>query len=523
MMFSAHHLFRWSAFALVLTTAALPGQDDKAEKGAGNSEKEEEGKKGGEEKDEKPPVSKTTEHSITLNGNKIDFTATAGLLPLKDAGGKTTAEIFHIAYVKKQTDPAAASRRPLTFSFNGGPGSSSVWLHLGLLGPKRVKLQDNGFAVPPPYELVENEFSLLDETDLVFIDPVGTGYSRAAKPEEAKNFHGLNEDARSVAEFIRVYITQNQRWLSPKFLIGESYGTTRAAALSGELAKTHRMNLNGIMLVSTVLNFQTIWGGSGNDLPHVLYLPGYTATAWYHKKLPADLQGQPLAAVLKEAEAFAIGDYNQALLLGSALDAAFRTAIVKQMARLTGLSEAFVDASNLRVPLQRFNAELLRAERRVVGRFDSRYTSLMQDPVNETAERDPSADAIFSAFASTFNHYVRADLKFEEDRPYHILAGLGRWNWGAENEFVNVAEILADSMTANPFLKVHVSNGIYDLATPYFAARHTFNHLNLHPDLQKNITQADYTAGHMMYLNQPDLAKQKADLARFIREAGAVK
>lgn len=467
----------------------------------------------------KPAASKTTEHSITLNGQKIDYTATAGTLPLKDAEGKVTAEIFHIAYVKKETDPAKAAKRPLTFSFNGGPGSSSVWMHMGLLGPKRVKLQDNGFALPPPYEYIDNESSLLDETDLVFIDPVSTGYSRASKPDDAKNFHGLNEDARSIAEFIRLYVTQNTRWPSPKFLIGESYGTTRAAALSGELLKTHRMNLNGLMLVSTVLNFQTIWGGEGNDLPHLLYLPSYAATAWYHKKLPADLQDKPVETVLKEAETFASGDYNQALLLGAALAPAQRAKVIKQMARLTGLSEAFIDASNLRVPLYRFNAELLRAERKVIGRFDSRYTSFVQDPLSEGAERDPSADAIFSAYASTFNHYVRTELKFEDDRPYHILAGLGKWNWDSQNQFVNVAETLADSMTANPFLKVHVSNGIYDLATPYFAARYTFNHMKLHPELQKNITQDDYTAGHMMYLNLPDLWKQKADLARFLRAA----
>jgi carboxypeptidase C (cathepsin A) len=275
------------------------------------------------------------------------------------------------------------------------------------------------------------------------------------------------------------------------------------------------------MLVSTVLNFQTIWGGEGNDLPHLLYLPSYAATAWFHKKLPADLQDKPVEDILKQAETFASGDYNQALLLGSALAPAQRAKVIKQLARLTGLSESFIDASNLRVPLYRFNAELLRAERKVVGRFDSRYTSFVQDPLSEGAERDPSADAIFSAYASTFNHYVRTELQFEDDRPYHILAGLGKWNWNADNEFVNVAETLADSMTANPFLKVHVSNGIYDLATPYFAARYTFNHMKLHPELQKNITQDDYTAGHMMYLNLPDLWKQKTDLAKFIRAASA--
>lgn len=512
------------ALGLLWTTA--PAQEKPAAKAADKKSAKAQAK-GAEEKakpeedkpsEEKPDHKSTTSHSITLGGKKIDYTAEAGTMTLKNEKGEKTAEIFYIAYTKKGA--ADAAKRPLTFSFNGGPGSCSVWLHMGLLGPKRVKLQDNGFAVPPPYELVDNEFSLLDETDLVFIDPVGTGYSRAAKPEDAKDFYGLNEDARSVGEFIRLYVTKNSRWPSPKLLIGESYGTTRAAALSGELIRAHKMNLNGIMLVSTVLNFQTIWGGEGNDLPHVLYLPSYAATAWYHKKLPADLQAKPLADVLKEAETFASGDYNQALLMGHALPAPKRAAIVKQFARLTGLSETFVEASNLRVPLSRFNAELLRDERKVVGRFDSRYTSPVQDPLSEHAERDPSADAIFSAYASTFNHYVRNDLAFEDDRPYNIFAtSIGKWNWDAENRFANVAEILADSMVSNPFLKVHVSNGFYDLATPYFATRYTFNHLRVAPEISANIVQDDYTAGHMMYLNLPDLKKQKADLAKFVREA----
>ncbi len=494
-------------------------KDEKADKkeAAGKPEAGKEEKPKGDKPEDKSEKKTSTDHSLMINGQKVDFTATAGMLSLKDGEGKVTADIFYIAYTKKGVaDPAS---RPLTFSFNGGPGSSSVWMHLGLLGPKRVKLRDDGFAVPPPYQLVENEFSLLDETDLVFIDPVGTGYSRASKPDEAKNFYGVNEDARSIAEFIRLYITKNTRWPSPKFLIGESYGTTRAAALSGELLRSHRMNLNGIMLVSTVLNFQTIWGAEGNDLPFVLFLPSFTATAWYHQKLPADLQKKPLAEVLKESEKFTSGDYNQALLLGAALPAPQRAAVVKQMARLTGLSEAFVAASDLRVPLSRFNAELLRDQRLVTGRFDSRYTSYMRDRLGNEAERDPSADAVFSAFASTFNHYVRHDLKFEDDRPYNILGGVGKWNWDAENQFANVSEILAESMTANPFLKVHVSNGFYDMATPYYAARYTFSHLNIHPELMKNITQDDYTAGHMMYLNLPDLKKQKEDLAKFIRSA----
>ncbi|MCE9520422.1 MAG: peptidase S10 [Verrucomicrobia bacterium] len=469
-----------------------------------------------DEKKDKPKLAET-KHSIVLNGAKIDYTATAGSLPLKDAEGKTTAEIFYVAYVRDGVSDLA--RRPVTFSFNGGPGSSSVWMHLGLLGPKRVKLKDDGGALPPPYELVDNEYSLLDETDLVFIDPVGTGFSHAAKPEEAKKFYGVKEDVRSVAEFIRLYVTKNTRWASPKFLIGESYGTTRAAALSGELMTRQRMNLNGIMLVSTVLNFQTIWGGDGNDLPHVLYLPSYTAAAWHHQKLPADLQGKPLPEVLKLAEQFAAGDYNHALMRGTALDKPARDAILKQLARFTGLSASYLDRADLRLSLPRFGVELLRDKDLQIGRFDSRYTSLVRDRLTETSEADPSADAVFSVFASTFNHYLRTDLKYEEDKPYEILGNVGPWNWGSDNQLLNVAETLAESMTRNPFLKVHISCGYSDLATPYFATRYTFEHMNLPAALRKNLVMDDYAAGHMMYLNLPDLKKQKADLAKFVRGA----
>ncbi len=469
-----------------------------------------------DEKKDKPKLSET-KHSIVLNGAKIDYTATAGTLQLKDAEGKTTADIFFIAYAKDGVSNLA--RRPVTFSFNGGPGSSSVWMHMGLLGPKRVKLQDDGGALPPPYEMVENEYSLLDETDLVFIDPVGTGFSRAAKPEEAKKFYGVKEDARSVAEFIRLYVTRNSRWASPKFLIGESYGTTRAAALSGELMDRHHMNLNGIMLVSTVLNFQTIWGGEGNDLPHVLYLPSFTAAAWHHRKLPADLQGKPLPDVLKLAEQFATGDYNHALLRGTALEKPERDIILKQLARFTGLSVNYLDRADLRLSLSRFCVELLRDKDLQIGRFDSRYTSYVRDRLTETSEADPSADAVFSAYTSTFNHYLRTELKYEEDKPYEILASVGPWNWDSNNKTLNVAETLAESMTRNPFLKVHISCGYSDLATPYFAARYTFEHMNLPVALRKNLVMDDYAAGHMMYLNLPDLKKQKADLAKFVRSA----
>jgi carboxypeptidase C (cathepsin A) len=517
MKFPALAVFIVGLIALPVA-AQQPAAAAKTEEKKPDDKKPEEKKDEAKDKpDEKPDKKVESRHSVIVGGQKVDYTATAGLISLKDAEGKQTAEIFYIAYTRDgQTD---LTRRPVTFSFNGGPGSSSVWMHLGLLGPRRVKLNEDGSAVPPPYALVDNEFSLLDETDLVFIDPVSTGYSRAAKPDDAKKFHGLDGDVKSVADFIRLYVTKNKRWGSPKFVIGESYGTTRAAALSGELSNRYKMNVNGIMLVSTVLNFQTISFSEGNDLPYTLFLPGYTATAWYHKKLPGDLQNLSLKEAVARAEAFAQGEYSQALFQGAGLAAGKRAELVKSVARFTGLGEEFVDRANLRVSLNRFAAELLRNEKQVVGRFDGRYKGFIRDPLSSGMEYDPSGSAVMGNFGATFNHYVRTELNFEEDRPYEIIASVGPWNWGSENNFVNVADTLADSMTENPFLKVHVSNGYYDLATPQFASRYTFNHLNIAPALQKNITMDDYESGHMMYLNLPDLKKQKADLAKFIRSA----
>jgi carboxypeptidase C (cathepsin A) len=461
-----------------------------------------------------------SQHSLTINGQKLDYTAAAGTILLRDNEEKPTAAIFYIAYTKDGV--ADLARRPITFSFNGGPGSSSVWLHLGLLGPRRLVLNEDGSSLPPPYKLVDNEYSLLDETDLVFIDPVSTGFSRAVKPDDAKKFHGVESDLRSVANFIRLYTTRNTRWGSPKFIIGESYGTTRAAGLSGELREHERMNVNGIMLVSTVLNFETIAFARGNDLPYVLYLPSYTAAAWYHKKLPPDLQRLSLAEVMAKAESFAERDYNHALLLGAALPAETRRATVKELARLTGLSEEFIDRANLRVAMSRFAAELLRAENRVIGRFDARYKGYVRDRLAGSMEYDPTTEAVASVFASTFNDYVRTELNYKSDLPYEILSSID-WDWGEQNRFLNVAETLADSLTRNPYLRVHVSCGDYDLATPWSAVRYTFNHLQVDPDLAKNVTLDTYTAGHMMYLNLADLKKQKADLARFIREAAVPK
>jgi carboxypeptidase C (cathepsin A) len=459
-----------------------------------------------------------TQHSVTINGQKLDYTAVAGTILLRDNEDKPTAAIFYIAYTKDNVRDL--TQRPVTFSFNGGPGSSSVWMHLGLLGPRRVLLKEDGSSLPPPYKLVDNEFSLLDESDLVFIDPVSTGYSRAVKPDDAKKFHSVESDLTSVANFIRLYTTRNSRWGSPKFIIGESYGTTRAAGLSGVLRERLHMSVNGIMLVSTVLNFETISFARGNDLPYVLYLPTYAAAAWYHKKLPPDLQQLPLAEVEAKAEAFANGDYNHALLLGTGLPAEARRSIVKETARWTGLSEEFIERANLRPPMGRFAGELLRAEDRVIGRYDARYKGYVRDRLSGIMEYDPASESIAGVFASTLNQYVRAELNYKSDLPYEILSSL-QWDWGEQNRYLNVAETLADSLTRNPYLRVHVSSGLYDLATPWSAVRYTLNHLQVDPDLAKNVTLDTYTAGHMMYLNLPDLKKQKADLARFIRAAAA--
>ena len=468
-----------------------------------------------------PPEEKTvrTAHTVRIGGQEVKYTATAGTLNLKKEDGTVTASIFYIAYTRDGVENLA--RRPLTFAFNGGPGSSSAWLHLGTLGPKRVRMDPEGHALPPPYELVDNQFSVLDATDLVFIDPVSTGYSRAVPEKEAKNFHGITADIQSVGEFIRLYTTRHTRWTSPKFLAGESYGTTRAAALSGHLQQQLGMNLNGIMLLSSVLNFATVAFDAGNDLPYALFLPTYTATAWYHKKLPKDLQSDR-ARALEEAERFALGEYTLALARGARLPATERAGVLAKLARLTGLAPRFIELSNLRVPILAFTKELLREERRTVGRFDSRIKGVDLNAAAAAPEYDPSYATVQGAFTASLNQYLRAELKFESDLPYEILTGRVRpWSYTEyQNRYVNVAETLRQAMTQNRDLKVFVGNGYYDLATPYFATMYTFDHLHLEPGLRGHATMGYYDAGHMMYLHLPSLERLKQDLAKFI--AGAV-
>jgi carboxypeptidase C (cathepsin A) len=473
-----------------------------------------------------------TKHRVSVAGRELRYTVTTGTLVLREEadkageGGPTVeaekarAAIFFVAYT---LDGVADRRsRSLTFSFNGGPGSSSVWLHLGLLGPKRVHMDDDGNPPPPPYRLVDNEQTLLDMTDLVFIDPVSTGYSRVLPGEAARQFHGFRRDIEAVGDFIRLYTTRYGRWLSPKFLAGESYGTTRAAGLAGYLQERHGLYLNGLMLISAVLHFQTLEFEPGNDLPYLLFLPSYTAAAFYHNALPPELQGD-LRATLAEAEAFALGEYATALLRGSALPADERERVAARLARYTGLSPQYIARCDLRVRDDRFVKELLREAGRTVGRLDSRFKGIDRDGAGERADADPSLTAIIGPYTATLNDYVRSDLKFESDLPYEILTGrVHPWRSDHENKYIDVAETMRAAMTRNPHLRVHVASGYYDLATPYFATDYTLSHLGLDPSLGGNLSVSYYEAGHMMYIHRQSLAQLRQALVEFVRAAGGL-
>jgi carboxypeptidase C (cathepsin A) len=471
-----------------------------------------------------------TKHSLILDGQELRYTVTCGTIVLKEEaekksekegeseGEKPRASIFFVAYTRDGVEDQ--HNRPLTFSFNGGPGSSSVWLHLGLLGPRRVLLDDEGFAYAPPYKLVDNAYSLLDRTDLVFIDPVSTGFSRAVPGEKPKQFHGFKKDIESVGDFIRLYTTRYQRWTSPKFLIGESYGTTRAAGLSGYLQERHGMYLNGIMLISSILNFQTAEFHAGNDLPYILFLPTYSATAWYHHRLNDELE-KDLSSTLAEVEAFAMGEYTHALMQGDDLQDEERLLIARKLARYTGLSDDYIERTNLRIEIFRFTKELLRHAKRTVGRLDSRFKGIDRDSAGEHFEFDPSMNNIQGPYTATLNDYIRRELMFESDLPYEILTErVYPWSYAEfENEYVNVAETLRKAITTNPNLKVYVANGYYDLATPYLATRYTFNHLGLDKSLLGNLRMGYFEAGHMMYIHMPSLAKLKGELVEFMHWA----
>ena len=469
---------------------------------------------------EKEPVLAVTEHELTIDGKVIKYRATAGYMLMKDAKNeKAKANIFFVAYTKlddgaSKVDPA---KRPVTFSFNGGPGSASIWLHMGAIGPKRVVMTEKGESLPPPYRMMDNDATWLDATDLVFIDPVSTGYSRAATGEDPHQFHGFTEDIASVGDFIRLYTTRYQRWASPKFLVGESYGTTRASGLSDYLQDRYGLYLNGITLISSIMNFQTARFTQGNDLPYQLFLPTYAAGAWYHKKLGGAHANEDLRTVVKAAGKFVQEKYAPALMLGDALPAADRAALAKEMSGLIGLPEAFIAQRNLRIDIFTFTRELLADQNRSVGRYDSRLTGIRYQPGTERPDFDPSYEAVYGCYTACFNDYVRRELKYENDIPYNALTGdVQPWNYNnVQNEYLNTAELLHRAMSRNTNLKVWIANGYYDLATPFFATDYTVRQMGLDPTVRANINLTFYEGGHMMYMVPAELAKLKADAAKF--------
>jgi carboxypeptidase C (cathepsin A) len=461
-----------------------------------------------------------THNSVTVDGKKIDYTASTGYLNLKNDTGKLIAKVF-FTYYKKEGEEAG--KRPVTFTFNGGPGSSSVWLHMGGIGPKRVLLKDDGLAPPPPYQYINNEFTWLTKSDLVFIDPVSTGFSRAAPGESPKQFHGYEEDISSMGSFIRHFLSRYERWGSPKYLAGESYGTTRAAGLSKFLQDRYRIYLNGIFLISAVLNFGTNDYYVGNDLPRALYIPSYTAAAWYHKKLAPALQ-QDLQKTLKESEQFAIGEYASALLKGGWLSDTEKDAIATKMSYYTGLSKELILQSNLRVGEGRFWKELRRSEGLTIGRLDARFTGRDLDDAGETVSFDPSFANIDGSFTAAINDYFQKELNFKEEKGYNIFGDVYPWNYNnVQNQYLNVAESLRDAMAKNPALKVYVGCGYYDFATPYFTAQYDIEHMFLRPEQRKNVQVHTYEAGHMYYINKPSLAQFKKDVDAFYNWSNNVK
>jgi carboxypeptidase C (cathepsin A) len=463
-----------------------------------------------------------TRHSLRVGRKSLDYTATAGRLVLREEqvddgvfkGHLPRAEVFLTSYVLDDAEPG---KRPVTFAFNGGPGSSSLWLHLGLFGPRRIVMGDAGELLPPPYALADNTESLLVHSDLVFIDPVSTGFSRMASGGRADEFHGYSRDLDAVGELIRLWTARNGRWMSPKFLAGESYGTLRAAALADHLQTKFGLYCNGLMLISSVLNLGTIRPHVDNDLPTMLFLPTFAAIAHYHGKHGR----KSLRTVLREAEDFASRDYPWVLSRGNRLSEGERAEAAGRLAELTGLSPEYVDRSNLRLESSRFYTELLRSEGRVVGRLDGRFAGWLHDGVAERYDEDPSYDAICGPYSAGFNHYVRSELGYANDLPYEVISTkVQPWSFKEfEGESVNVTRRLARAMRANPHLKVYVALGYHDGATPYFGAEHVLAHLPIPHELRTNIESAYYPAGHMMYVHEPSRLQQSADLADFVRRS----
>lgn len=459
-----------------------------------------------------------THHTAHIGSRSVRYTATAGTITLTTDRNEPTATMFYIAYTADDLGPKA--RRPITFAYNGGPGGSSALLHLGALGPRMVVTTNAATTPPPPYDIVDNQHSLLDTSDLVFVDAIGTGFSRLAGKGTGKDYYGIDQDGRAFEQFIRRYITANDRWNSPKYLAGESYGTTRSVVL-GKMLQDDGIVLTGITLVSTVLDFSTLIHQDGNDQPYWLFLPSEAAVAAFHQKTALDATDLP--AFLQTVRTFAQGPYLQALAKGDALTAGERDAIAQRLHAFTGLPVDYLVRSNLRVAPDRFEKQLLNGNAETIGRYDGRFRAFDTDPISDSADSDPSSDAVFGAFTASFNRYVHDELHYASDAKYEFLSlDVNRdwqWNRGTHSTpiAVNVCDDLRDLMTANPYLRVFSANGIYDLATPFFATEYSLAHLGINPALKTHISYGYYPAGHMIYLNPAAHAALAADLARFYR------
>jgi carboxypeptidase C (cathepsin A) len=448
-----------------------------------------------------------TQHSTRINGQSVSYTAEAGWLPIREEG-KLTAKMFYVAYTKDGVQDL--THRPLVISFNGGPGTASVWMHMGYTGPRRVVYDEEGFAVRPPGALEDNPNSILDVADIVYLDPIGTGFSRMVEGEDPHKYHGTLSDIRSVAEFVRLFLVRKDRWMSPKFIIGESYGTTRASGLAGYLLSQHQIYVNGIILVSmTNLSMDR-----GPDVSYATSLPQRAATAWYHRRLSRDFQSRPIRKFLDEVENFAMGEYLSALVKGDRLDNTERDRVAKRVAQYTGLSPEYVTSTNLRIDSRRFWKELMRDQRLIVGRLDSRYIGVDKDAAGEGPEYDPAMSDWNGPFSNAVNRYLREELRFNPDIEYHVWGNVRPWQ---QDQSTNVSELLRQAMRENPYLKVMIQGGYYDAATDYFSAMYTISHIQPGGEFKDRFRFAWYESGHMMYLRKPDLANANNDLRSFIR------
>lgn len=457
-----------------------------------------------------PPEEKSsvTRHSARVGGQQINYTATAATYVIKADDGSPKATFFFVAYTKEETPDS--SKRPLSFVYNGGPGSASSYTHMGL-GPKRIVLTDDGRGMPAPYSVIENGDSFLDTTDLVFVDAISTGYSRPVPGENTAQFYGVEQDATFFADFIYQYLTRNERWASPKFLIGESYGTTRSAQLSQVLQRRHQIYLNGIVLLSSVG-----FGNWGADDRAIFFLPTFVVSAWYHRLLPPDLQKLSITELAQQARQFAHGEYAAALEKGDELPPAEYQKIVKSLARSTALSPKYIEQTNLRINPQRWLKELLREKRQTVGRIDARFLGMDADAAGERYEYDSSLASYDGAYVAMFQDYVRRELKWNTEMYYTLSARVQPWDQGQPGQ---PAEALRSAMTQQAYLRVLVIAGYYDIATPFNGIEHTVSHMALEPAIRKNISFSYYEAGHMMYIEKKSREKLHKDLSAFITGA----